>query len=178
MYMFVSAAWAILFFTDTIQIWHACTLLVIHGIAGVFWAVAWQRVSPAQFGPEVSMAVLAIPVIGLVAFNRTLIERRSNRWKAATAFSLRTRRTFRKKPKIWSSAWASKETGSTITRPWPTRPRRQRRSGRCGAACAPSMSRTSSSPTAFAGSTGPCSAACRSRSSAAAGRRRTARPPR
>ena len=40
MYMFVSAAWAILFFTDTIQIWHACTLLVIHGIAGVFWTPA------------------------------------------------------------------------------------------------------------------------------------------
>ena len=32
--------------------------------AGVFWAVAWQRVTPVQFGPEVSMAVLAIPVIG------------------------------------------------------------------------------------------------------------------
>ena len=40
MYMFVSAAWAILFFTDTIQIWHACVLLVIHGIAGVFWTPA------------------------------------------------------------------------------------------------------------------------------------------
>src|SRR6266545_6537250 len=34
MYMFVSAAWAYFFFTGTIEIWHACVLLVIHGIAG------------------------------------------------------------------------------------------------------------------------------------------------
>jgi len=40
MFMAVTAAWATLFFTDTIQIWHACVLLVIHGIAGVFWAPA------------------------------------------------------------------------------------------------------------------------------------------
>ncbi|MBI2366603.1 MAG: MFS transporter [Deltaproteobacteria bacterium] len=40
MYMAVSAAWAILFFTDTIEVWHACVLLVIHGVAGVFWTPA------------------------------------------------------------------------------------------------------------------------------------------
>src|SRR6266542_537548 len=40
MYMVVSAAWAILFFTDTIEVWHACVLLVVHGIAGVFWTPA------------------------------------------------------------------------------------------------------------------------------------------
>ncbi len=40
MYMFVSVAWAVLFFTDTIQVWQACALLVIHGIAGVFWTPA------------------------------------------------------------------------------------------------------------------------------------------
>jgi MFS family permease len=40
MYMVVSAAWAILFFTDTIEVWHACVLLVIHGVAGVFWTPA------------------------------------------------------------------------------------------------------------------------------------------
>jgi MFS family permease len=40
MFMAVTAAWAMLFFTDTIQIWQACVLLVIHGIAGVFWAPA------------------------------------------------------------------------------------------------------------------------------------------
>jgi MFS family permease len=40
MYMAVSAAWAILFFTDAIEVWHACVLLVIHGVAGVFWTPA------------------------------------------------------------------------------------------------------------------------------------------
>ncbi len=40
MYMVVSAAWAILFFTDAIEVWHACLLLVIHGVAGVFWTPA------------------------------------------------------------------------------------------------------------------------------------------
>lgn len=40
MYMAVSAAWAILFFTDAIEVWHACLLLVIHGVAGVFWTPA------------------------------------------------------------------------------------------------------------------------------------------
>ena len=40
MYMGVTVMWAILFLTDSIQIWHACVLLVIHGIAGVFWTPA------------------------------------------------------------------------------------------------------------------------------------------
>jgi MFS family permease len=31
----VTLAWGILFLTDTIQVWHACLLLVIHGMAGV-----------------------------------------------------------------------------------------------------------------------------------------------
>ena len=42
MFMAVSFAWAVLFYTDTIEIWHACVLLVIHGMAGVLWAPASQ----------------------------------------------------------------------------------------------------------------------------------------
>ncbi|HEX9453796.1 MAG TPA: MFS transporter [Candidatus Binatia bacterium] len=42
MYMGVSAMWAFLFWTDTIQIWHACVLLVIHGMAGVLWGPGSQ----------------------------------------------------------------------------------------------------------------------------------------
>jgi len=42
MYMFVSAAWAVLFWTNTIQVWHACVLLVIHGMAGVLWGPGSQ----------------------------------------------------------------------------------------------------------------------------------------
>jgi MFS family permease len=42
MYMGVSAAWAFLFWTDTIEVWHACVLLVIHGMAGVLWGPGSQ----------------------------------------------------------------------------------------------------------------------------------------
>jgi len=42
MYMSVSAAWAFLFWTDTIELWHACVLLVIHGMAGVLWGPGSQ----------------------------------------------------------------------------------------------------------------------------------------
>src|SRR4030095_13590931 len=42
LFMGVSAAWAVLFFTNTIQLWHASVLLIIHGIAGVIWAPAEQ----------------------------------------------------------------------------------------------------------------------------------------
>ena len=48
----VSAAWAILFFTNKIQIWHACTLLIIHGIAGVMWAPAEQLLIHDIVGPD------------------------------------------------------------------------------------------------------------------------------
>ena len=52
MYMAVSVAWAILFFTDTIEVWHACVLLVIHGIAGVFWTPAEQLLIHDIVGPD------------------------------------------------------------------------------------------------------------------------------
>jgi MFS family permease len=42
MFMAVSAAWAVLFWTDTIEVWHACVLLVIHGMAGVLWGPGSQ----------------------------------------------------------------------------------------------------------------------------------------
>jgi ABC-type branched-subunit amino acid transport system ATPase component/ABC-type branched-subunit amino acid transport system permease subunit len=32
--------------------------------AGVLWAVAWHSVATSQFGPELSIAVLAVPVVG------------------------------------------------------------------------------------------------------------------
>jgi ABC-type branched-subunit amino acid transport system ATPase component/ABC-type branched-subunit amino acid transport system permease subunit len=36
----------------------------IAATAGVFWALAWQSVSPAQFPADVSIALLALPVVG------------------------------------------------------------------------------------------------------------------
>jgi MFS family permease len=42
MFMGVSAAWAVLFWTDAIEVWHACVLLIIHGMAGVLWGPGSQ----------------------------------------------------------------------------------------------------------------------------------------
>jgi MFS family permease len=52
LYMVVSATWAILFFTNTIQVWHAGVLLIIHGIAGVMWAPAEQLLIHDIVGAE------------------------------------------------------------------------------------------------------------------------------
>jgi len=37
LFMGVSITWGVLFITGTLQIWHACILLVVHGCAGVLW---------------------------------------------------------------------------------------------------------------------------------------------
>lgn len=42
LFMICSLGWGILFLTDTLQVWHAVVLLIIHGMAGVFWAPASQ----------------------------------------------------------------------------------------------------------------------------------------
>jgi MFS family permease len=52
MYMGVSLAWAVLFYTDTIEVWHACVLLVIHGMAGVLWGPGSQLLIHDIVGAE------------------------------------------------------------------------------------------------------------------------------
>src|SRR4051794_18613384 len=42
LFMSVSAMWAVLFLTGTLQIWHACVLLVLHGCAGALWGPGEQ----------------------------------------------------------------------------------------------------------------------------------------
>lgn len=42
LFMFVSLCWGILFLTDSLQLWQACVLLVIHGLAGCLWGPAEQ----------------------------------------------------------------------------------------------------------------------------------------
>ena len=37
LFIVASAGWGIFFLTDTLQMWHAMLLLVIHGCAGVLW---------------------------------------------------------------------------------------------------------------------------------------------
>jgi MFS family permease len=52
MYMSVSASWAFLFWTNTIEIWHACLLLTIHGMAGVLWGPGSQLLIHDIVGTE------------------------------------------------------------------------------------------------------------------------------
>ena len=42
LFMTASLGWGLLFLTDSLQMWHAAVLLVIHGFAGVFWHPAAQ----------------------------------------------------------------------------------------------------------------------------------------
>src|SRR5215813_1122642 len=52
LFMGVSATWAILFFTSSIQVWHAGLLLIVHGLAGVIWAPAEQLLIHDIVGTE------------------------------------------------------------------------------------------------------------------------------
>jgi MFS family permease len=52
LFMFVSAAWAALFVTDTLQMWHAMALLVVHGLAGVLWGPPGQTLIHDIVAPE------------------------------------------------------------------------------------------------------------------------------
>jgi len=42
MFMAVSAGWGVLFWTDSLEQWHAVILLILHGCAGALWAPAAQ----------------------------------------------------------------------------------------------------------------------------------------
>lgn len=76
MYMGVSAAWGYLFWTDTLEIWHAAVLLTIHGLAGALWSPAEQLMLHDIVGRETlpsavrlnstsrSLGILCGPAIG------------------------------------------------------------------------------------------------------------------
>ena len=60
MLLFIAASlgWGLLFLTDTLQMWHAAALLVIHGLAGVLWQPASQLLIYDIVGPgELQSAV-------------------------------------------------------------------------------------------------------------------------
>lgn len=60
LFMFVSLAWGYLFATDTLEVWHAMVLLVLHGCAGVFWMTSSQMLLYDLVGP--SMIASAVRV--------------------------------------------------------------------------------------------------------------------
>ena len=64
LFIVASVGWGYFFLTDTLEMWHAMTLLVIHGFAGVLWGPASQVlihdiVAPAQLQSAVRLAATA-----------------------------------------------------------------------------------------------------------------------
>ncbi|MGC4093796.1 MAG: MFS transporter [Polyangiaceae bacterium] len=51
-FMLASIGWGYFFLTDTLQIWHAMVLLVLHGSAGVFWVTSSQMLLYDIVGPK------------------------------------------------------------------------------------------------------------------------------
>jgi MFS family permease len=71
LFMFCSIAWSVLILTDSLQMWHAAVLLLIHGCAGVFWAPPGQVlihdiVGPAQL-PSAVRLMATSRYVGLLA---------------------------------------------------------------------------------------------------------------
>jgi MFS family permease len=76
LFMFVSAAWGVLILTDSLQVWEACVLLVLHGMAGAMWGPGEQLmlhdfVGPVELPSAVrlnatfrSLGILFGPVVG------------------------------------------------------------------------------------------------------------------
>ena len=76
MFMGVSIGWGYFFLTDTLQMWHAMVLLVVHGCAGVLWSTSSQMllydiVGPAALPSAVRLnatvrylAIFVGPVVG------------------------------------------------------------------------------------------------------------------
>jgi MFS family permease len=76
LFMSVSACWGLLFFTGTLQVWNACVLLILHGMAGAIWGPAEQLmledfVGPADLPSAIrlnstgrSLGILFGPVVG------------------------------------------------------------------------------------------------------------------
>jgi hypothetical protein len=64
LFIVASAGWGFLFITDTIQMWHAMLLLVIHGCAGVLWQtpnqlLLYDLVGPADLPSAVRLNAMA-----------------------------------------------------------------------------------------------------------------------
>ena len=76
LFALVSVAWGVLFLTDSLQVWSACVLLVLHGLAGSLWGPAEQLMLHDFVGDDElpsavrlnatfrSLGVLFGPVIG------------------------------------------------------------------------------------------------------------------
>jgi len=80
LFMSVSILWGVLFVTDSLQMWHAKALLIVHGIAGVLWnppsQVLLHDIVPAELLPSAVrlnatsryLGLLGGPAVGSLIF--------------------------------------------------------------------------------------------------------------
>ncbi len=64
LFMVVSFAWAVLIYTDTLSVWAACVLLVVHGMAGVLWSPASQLLIHDIVGRESIVSAVRLNATG------------------------------------------------------------------------------------------------------------------
>jgi MFS family permease len=60
LFIIASLGWAYLFFTDTLEMWHAMVLLVIHGLASVLWVTPNQLLLYDIVGPAELMSAVRL----------------------------------------------------------------------------------------------------------------------
>src|SRR5262249_57385025 len=63
LFIVASAGWGVFFITDTLQMWHAMLLLVIHGCAGVLWQTPNQLLLYDIVGPAELMSAVRLNAV-------------------------------------------------------------------------------------------------------------------
>jgi len=64
LFMLASLGWGYFFVTDSLQMWHAMTLLVIHGFAGVLWQTSSQLLLHDLNATARYLGILVGPAVG------------------------------------------------------------------------------------------------------------------
>ncbi len=64
LFMAVSVCWGLMFFTDSVQLWKAMVLLVVHGIAGVIWIPASQVLINQLVAPQLLPSAVRMTATG------------------------------------------------------------------------------------------------------------------
>ncbi len=72
LFMLVSFGWGVLFVTDSLEMWHAVVLLIIHGLAGVIWAPAAQLLVHDIVGPAQLQSAVRMIASGSVSIEASL----------------------------------------------------------------------------------------------------------
>jgi MFS family permease len=64
LFIIASAGWGYFFLTDTLELWHAMVLLVIHGCAGVLWSTSSQVLLYDIVGPDSLQSAVRLSATG------------------------------------------------------------------------------------------------------------------